>query len=75
MTCLQYPGGESESPYVFIMENPCELVVKFPIKGQHKICEYLAIIYAPVNNTPHYPTPVLYRGIDRELTGVSPEGR
>ena len=22
---------------------------------------------APVNNTPHYPTPVLYRGIDREF--------
>ena len=29
---------------------------------------------APVNNTPHYPTPVLYRGIDWELTRVSPRG-
>ena len=27
---------------------------------------------APVNNTPHCPTPVPYRGIDRELTGVPP---
>ena len=36
---LQYPGGESESPFVFIVENPSELVVKFPVKGQHKICK------------------------------------
>ncbi|KAI9556441.1 hypothetical protein GHT06_016229 [Daphnia sinensis] len=34
---LQYPNGESESPYVFICENPHELFVKFPNKGQHKI--------------------------------------
>lgn len=33
----QYPDGESISPYVFICENPQELVVKFPIKGKHKI--------------------------------------
>ncbi|XP_070542239.1 activating signal cointegrator 1-like isoform X2 [Ptychodera flava] len=33
----QFPDGESTSPYVFICENPQELVVKFPIKGQHKI--------------------------------------
>ena len=29
--------GESESPYVFVCENPQQLAVKFPVKGQHKI--------------------------------------
>ncbi|XP_072038298.1 activating signal cointegrator 1-like isoform X2 [Amphiura filiformis] len=33
----QFPDGESSSPYVFIVENPQELVVRFPIKGKHKI--------------------------------------
>lgn len=28
---------ESESPFVFVCENPQELFIKFPIKGQHKI--------------------------------------
>jgi len=28
---------ESQSPFVFICENPQELFIKFPIKGQHKI--------------------------------------
>jgi len=29
--------GESQSPYVAICTNPQELVVKFPMKGEHKI--------------------------------------
>ncbi|XP_062618725.1 activating signal cointegrator 1-like [Saccostrea cucullata] len=33
----KFPDGESVSPFVFICENPQELVVKFPIKGKHKI--------------------------------------
>ncbi|XP_040269700.1 activating signal cointegrator 1 [Bufo bufo] len=35
----QYPslGQESASPFVFICTNPEELLLKFPIKGQHKI--------------------------------------
>lgn len=33
----QFPEGESDSPYVFICENPQEMIIKFPIKGQHKI--------------------------------------
>ncbi|XP_048733687.2 activating signal cointegrator 1-like [Ostrea edulis] len=33
----KFPDGESGSPFVFICENPQELVVKFPIKGKHKI--------------------------------------
>lgn len=34
---IQYPEGESISPYVFICQNPQELVVKFPMKGKVKI--------------------------------------
>ena len=34
-----YPNGESESPFVFICEDPQELPVRFPIKGDHKICK------------------------------------
>ncbi|XP_072258314.1 activating signal cointegrator 1 [Pyxicephalus adspersus] len=30
-------GEESASPFVFICTNPQELLIKFPIKGQHKI--------------------------------------
>ncbi|XP_048041529.1 activating signal cointegrator 1 isoform X1 [Megalobrama amblycephala] len=35
----QYPqiSEESTSPFVFICSNPQELVVKFPMKGKHKI--------------------------------------
>ncbi|KAL8561300.1 hypothetical protein ACOMHN_047155 [Nucella lapillus] len=32
-----FPEGESACPYVFICENPQELLIKFPIKGKHKI--------------------------------------
>ena len=37
---VQHPNGESESPYVFVCENPHELFIKFPNKGQHKICKF-----------------------------------
>ncbi|GFS03243.1 thyroid hormone receptor interactor 4 [Elysia marginata] len=33
----KYPDGESASPYVFICSNPQQLLLKFPMKGQHKI--------------------------------------
>ncbi|KAM4749552.1 activating signal cointegrator 1 [Rhinophrynus dorsalis] len=35
----QYPSlsQESASPFVFICTNPQELLIKFPMKGQHKI--------------------------------------
>ncbi|KAK7073108.1 Activating signal cointegrator 1 [Halocaridina rubra] len=33
----RFPEGESDSPYVFICENPQEMVFKFPMKGHHKI--------------------------------------
>ncbi|XP_063705617.1 activating signal cointegrator 1 [Culicoides brevitarsis] len=32
-----HPGGESDSPYVFICTDPQPLTVLFPVKGQHKI--------------------------------------
>lgn len=39
----QYPSldQESASPFIFICTNPLELIIKFPIKGQHKICKCL----------------------------------
>lgn len=38
---LQFPDTceESGSPFVFICTNPQELLVKFPMKGKHKICK------------------------------------
>eukprot|EP00051_Salpingoeca_urceolata_P003194 m.55900 g.55900 ORF g.55900 m.55900 type:complete len:597 (-) comp12563_c0_seq3:84-1874(-) len=33
----KFPDGESSMPYVFICSNPQEMVVRFPMKGQHKI--------------------------------------
>lgn len=36
---LEYPAGESESPFVFICTNPVQLPVFFPISGKHKICK------------------------------------
>nr|XP_023652716.1 activating signal cointegrator 1-like [Paramormyrops kingsleyae] len=37
----QFPDTceESASPFVFICTSPQELLVKFPMKGRHKICE------------------------------------
>ncbi|BET01177.1 ASHypothetical protein domain [Nesidiocoris tenuis] len=32
-----YPDGESDSPFVFICEDPTPCPVLFPMKGQHKI--------------------------------------
>lgn len=34
---VKYPEGESDSPYVFVCESPQEMVLKFPMKGEHKI--------------------------------------
>ncbi|KAK2524625.1 hypothetical protein Q9233_009554 [Columba guinea] len=43
----QYPelSQESDSPFVFICTNPQEMVVKFPIKGKHKIWKLDAKIH------------------------------
>lgn len=34
-----YPQGESDSPFVFICESAQELSIRFPVKGEHKICK------------------------------------
>ncbi|XP_043245105.1 activating signal cointegrator 1-like isoform X4 [Amphibalanus amphitrite] len=41
----QFPEGESDSPYVLICSEPEQLVVKFPMKGQHKIYKMDANIH------------------------------
>ncbi|XP_054244080.1 activating signal cointegrator 1 [Indicator indicator] len=43
----QHPelSQESDSPFVFICTNPQEMVVKFPIKGKHKIWKLDAKIH------------------------------
>ncbi|XP_052901149.1 activating signal cointegrator 1 [Anopheles moucheti] len=33
----QHPNGESDSPFVFVCEEPQELPIRFPMKGDHKI--------------------------------------
>ncbi|RZF48358.1 hypothetical protein LSTR_LSTR007525 [Laodelphax striatellus] len=33
----KYPNGESDSPFVFICEDPQMLPIKFPMQGKHKI--------------------------------------
>lgn len=41
----QYPQGENESPFMFICKDPIMMTNHFPIKGQHKICEFFFLIY------------------------------
>ena len=41
----KYPDGESQSPFVFVCENPQQLVVKFPIKGKHKIWKIESLVH------------------------------
>ncbi|KAL3320696.1 Activating signal cointegrator 1 [Cichlidogyrus casuarinus] len=36
----QFPEGESSCPFVFICDNPRELLFKLPMKGKHKICQF-----------------------------------
>ncbi|EDQ91729.1 uncharacterized protein MONBRDRAFT_35853 [Monosiga brevicollis MX1] len=33
----KFPDGDSHMPYVFVCKNPHELIVRYPVKGQHKI--------------------------------------
>lgn len=37
-----YPHGESDSPFVFICSDPQELPIRFPVKGDHKICKRIS---------------------------------
>lgn len=43
---VKYPNGESDSPYVFICDNPLEMKINLPIRGQHKIYNLDAHIHA-----------------------------
>ena len=43
----KYPRGESSSPFVFICSNPQEMMLKYPMNGQHKICK--SSIYSVFN--------------------------
>lgn len=46
-----YPKGESESPFVFICDEPQELPVRFPIKGEHKIYKLDQNIHSAATKT------------------------
>lgn len=46
-----YPNGESESPFVFICDDPQELPVRFPVKGEHKIYKLDSNIHSAANKT------------------------
>lgn len=35
----EYPNGESDSPFVFVCNEPQELPIRFPVRGEHKICK------------------------------------
>lgn len=36
----RFPAGESDSPFVLICSDYQELPIRFPVKGQHKICRF-----------------------------------
>ena len=36
----RYADGESSSPYVFVCRSHQEMLIKYPMSGQHKICEW-----------------------------------
>ncbi|KAJ4448143.1 hypothetical protein ANN_10156 [Periplaneta americana] len=36
---INFPEGESDSPFVFVCEDAQELPIRFPIQGKHKICK------------------------------------
>lgn len=40
-----YPGGESDSPFVFVCSDFHELPIRFPIRGEPKICEFFYGIF------------------------------
>jgi len=48
----KYPDGESNSPYVFVCENPQELMIKFPMSGQHKIYSLDSKLHGAARKSP-----------------------
>ena len=43
LVCIEFlfhfPNGEYDDAYVFLVENPHQLTIKFPVEGQHKTCK------------------------------------
>ena len=66
--------NKSIAQNIILCKVGCEIFLYSHARKFSAIVYSIHYYYAPVNNTPHYPTPVLCRGIDRELTGVSPRG-
>jgi len=48
---MDFPEGESNSPYVLICHNPQELVIKFPMSGKHKLFKLDAKIHGAAKKT------------------------
>jgi len=48
---LEYPDGESSSPYVLICHNPQELLIKFPMSGKHKLYKLEPKIHGAAKKT------------------------
>uniref|UniRef100_A0A1B6C1E5 ASCH domain-containing protein n=3 Tax=Clastoptera arizonana TaxID=38151 RepID=A0A1B6C1E5_9HEMI len=48
---IKFPDGESESPFVFICEDPQELPIRFPIQGKPKIYRLDPKIHEAAQNT------------------------
>jgi len=46
-----HPTGESASPYVAVCTNPQELVLKFPMKGEHKIFKLESGLHSAAKKT------------------------
>lgn len=46
----RFPEGESDSPFVFLCEDPLALPVRFPMQGQHKICKSFFFNYLGETN-------------------------
>merc|ERR1740123_1844310 len=46
-----HPTGESASPYVPVCTNPQELVLKFPMKGEHKIFKLDSSVHSAAKKT------------------------
>lgn len=40
-----HPTGESESPFVIVCNEPQELPIRFPVKGEHKICKLFFVLF------------------------------
>eukprot|EP00731_Ephydatia_muelleri_P016475 Em0009g899a len=49
----KFPNGECDDAYVFLVENPRQLTIKFPVKGQHKIWKLPKDIHSAAKKSCH----------------------